>query len=416
MKHTKTILAALLMIFGMGGFNSCDLITGGNDDVELFPTSVIGPKDGSTETCLSVTVVIGNWNSSVHAVTASHISVGKDYVSGPGFMDYLVLTKDTVNKAAFTIIRDHTDYPYPPQPPTSVEIVSTSKAYFFMSGLEPATKYYWKIVHNAGDFLLDVTPFRSFTTTGLKEILTAADWVKVDGGSFCMGKTSCSPNSSSNVEVELSDYHIGKFEITNRQFAAFLNQRGSIPLSSDHIDLYSFWSPIHYNFQTARFEPLPGRANRPANSVMWEGALAFSNFAGGRLPTTAEWEFAARGGNLTRNYAYSGDNDAAKVAWCLTEDMNFREVGTKQPNELGIYDMTGNVREWCSDWYPLSDVMYTAGRYKNPQGPATGTMKVLKGGSVLYTPFLNIWNDKLYPGSGWGQYAWRDTGFRVVKD
>lgn len=415
MKHRK-IYATLLLIAGWAGFYSCDLIMGGNDDVELFPATVIGPKDGSLETCLTVTVVIGSWNSSVNAVTASQISVGKDYFSGPSFMDYLVFTKDTTNKSSYKIIREHIDYPYPPKPPTSMEIVSTSKAYFILSGLDPSVKYFWKIVHDAGDFQLDVTPFRSFTTMGKTEIVSATELAKVNGGSFCIGKTTCSTNPSTNIEVELSDFQIGKYEITNKQFAAFLNQRGSTPLSADHIDIFSSWRPIQYNFQSARFEPLPGRENLPANSVMWEGALAFSNFVGGRLPTSAEWEFAAKGGNLTNHYAYSGDNDPEKVAWSLYNAGNFREVGTKQPNELGLCDMTGNVREWCADWFASLDEIYTAGKYKNPQGPTTGTMRILKGGSVLYTPFLNIWTEKLYPGSGWGQYSWKDTGFRIAKD
>ena len=96
-----------------------------------------------------------------------------------------------------------------------------------------------------------------------------------------------------------------------------------------------------------------------------------------RFPTEAEWEFAARGGNESQGYLYAGSNNIDDVAWYKSNSEETHVVATKAPNELGIYDMSGNVWEWCSDWY----ADYSAEAQVNPTGPETGGEKVLRGGS-----------------------------------
>ena len=97
-----------------------------------------------------------------------------------------------------------------------------------------------------------------------------------------------------------------------------------------------------------------------------------------RLPTEAEWEYAARGGNLSKGYTYSGSDTIDDVAWYLNNsDWETHEVSTKVPNELGIYDMSGNVLEWCQDW--RGD--YSSGSQTNPTGPASGPAHMYRGGS-----------------------------------
>ena len=136
-------------------------------------------------------------------------------------------------------------------------------------------------------------------------------------------------------------------------------------------------------------EPEYDMMNRPIYDINWNAAQTFIerlNQLTGlqfRLPTEAEWEFAARGGNKSQGYLYSGSNDPNEVGWCSCnpwgpeERKKPRPVGSLQPNELGIYDMSGNVWEWCQDWF----ADYTDEPQVNPTGPETGTRRVIRGGS-----------------------------------
>ena len=157
-------------------------------------------------------------------------------------------------------------------------------------------------------------------------------------------------------KVTLSDYQIGKHEVTQAQWQAVMGN-----------------NPSHFS----------GCNNCPVESVSWNEVQDFIeklNAKTGkqyRLPTEAEWEYAARGGNKSRGYEYAGGNEIASVAW-YDENSNSKThpVGQKNANELGIYDMSGNVWEWCSDWY--GD--YSSGSQTNPKGPNSGTYRVLRGG------------------------------------
>jgi formylglycine-generating enzyme required for sulfatase activity len=101
------------------------------------------------------------------------------------------------------------------------------------------------------------------------------------------------------------------------------------------------------------------------------------------LPTEAEWEFAARGGNSSNGYTYSGSNTLDAVGWYDDNSgSKTHPVGGKQPNELGIYDMSGNVWEWCSDWFSSS--YYSVSPETNPQGPSSGSFRVVRGGSWFH--------------------------------
>jgi formylglycine-generating enzyme len=126
--------------------------------------------------------------------------------------------------------------------------------------------------------------------------------------------------------------------------------------------------------------------NHPVIHVSWNDASEYCNWLSlktgksYRLPTEAEWEYAAKGGSQSRGYTYSGSNNAGDVAWCMENSGNeTHPVGQKQPNELGIYDMTGNVWEWCSDWYGKD--YYAGSPSNNPKGPSTGWNRVYRGGS-----------------------------------
>lgn len=188
--------------------------------------------------------------------------------------------------------------------------------------------------------------------------------VYVSGGTFTMGSTSEQGSDAYDDEkpthnVTLSSYYICKYEVTQALWRAVMGSNPS-------------------NFKGD---------NLPVECVSWNDCQTFINrlnsYTGRnfRLPTEAEWEFAARGGNYSRHYKYSGSNYIGDVAWYDDNSGNrTHPVGTKQPNELGLYDMSGNVYEWCSDWYGS----YSSYSQSNPTGAASGSHRVLRGGSWIY--------------------------------
>ena len=195
----------------------------------------------------------------------------------------------------------------------------------------------------------------TLTVNGIKY-----NMVWVDGGTFRMGATSEQGSEISDEKpvhsVTLSGYYIGKTEVTQVLWEAVMGSNPS-RFKGDYL---------------------------PVESVSWDdcqefirklNALTGQNF---RLPTEAEWEFACRGGNNSRGYKYSGSNYIDNVAWYDgNSGGKTHPVATKSPNELGIYDMSGNVWEWCADWY--GD--YSSGAQTNPKGPYDGSCRVCRGGS-----------------------------------
>ena len=196
-----------------------------------------------------------------------------------------------------------------------------------------------------------------------------ANMVGVEGGTFTMGATAEQGDDADEDEktthsVTLSSFSIGKFEVTQEEWEVVMGENPS------------------------RFKG----AKRPVEQVSWEdcqkfiailNALTGKNF---RLPTEAEWEFAARGGNKSRHYKYSGGDDAGEVAWYdafyvddSSADYGSHPVGQKNPNELGLYDMSGNVWEWCQDW--SSNDYYSKSPSVDPCNSTSASERVYRGGS-----------------------------------
>lgn len=205
-----------------------------------------------------------------------------------------------------------------------------------------------------------------------------------------MGSTSGFEDEKPVHRVRVSDFYMSKYEVTQGLYKAVTGS-----------------NPSYFN----------GDDNRPVEEVSWYDAVIFCNklsdldgFSpayrihgkdvslnvgadGYRLPTEAEWEYAARGGNKSRGYEYSGSNNVRRVAWYhdnsgskklatfslyfYNADSKTHAVGDKVSNELGLYDMSGNVWEWCWDWYGV----YSSSSRRNPQGPASGSRRVMRGGS-----------------------------------
>jgi formylglycine-generating enzyme required for sulfatase activity len=162
--------------------------------------------------------------------------------------------------------------------------------------------------------------------------------------------------------VTISDFYMGKTEVTQAQWEAVMGDNPSYfkNCSSCPVESVS-WDDIQ--IYLTKLNKLTGKSYR--------------------LPTEAEWEYAARGGVSSVGTLYAGANDANTVAWNNSNSSTkVHEVATKKANELGLYDMTGNVWEWCSDWYGS----YTASNQTNPTGVRSGTYRVLRGGSWYRTP------------------------------
>jgi sulfatase modifying factor 1 len=182
--------------------------------------------------------------------------------------------------------------------------------------------------------------------------------ILVTGGTFSMGSVANAVEQPVHA-VTVSSFYLDAREVTVEQYRVFCTATArSMPTAPSW-----GWSD-----------------SSPIVSVSWNDATAYAAWAGKRLPTEAEWDYAAGGGTLTHGYTYSGSNTIGDVAWYLTNSGNRTQGGgTKTPNELDLYDMSGNAYEWCSDWYDAG--YYSVSPSLNPKGPATGTDRVLRGGS-----------------------------------
>jgi formylglycine-generating enzyme required for sulfatase activity len=219
------------------------------------------------------------------------------------------------------------------------------------------------------------------------------EWVKVEGGTFQMGcqktEPDCYPDEEQHT-VTLSTFQISKYEITVAQYRYYCNQTGK-----------SMPQEPNFGWQD----------NAPIVNVTWQEAKDYAKWAGGRLPTEAEWEFAARGGNKSKGYKYSGGDNALEVGWCYENSEKMTHpVGEKKANELGLYDMSGNAWEWCEDNYDI--YYYKNSPQKNPKGPTKGIGKVNRGG--CYNFDYRLMKTTHRRGSG-DESTGTGTGFRIAK-
>jgi len=235
--------------------------------------------------------------------------------------------------------------------------------------------------------LLVVTTLSIVSLSAFKTALQMNRMVRVEGGTYKMGSKDSDKTADNDEQKEhdvtIKTFDISKFEVTVWEWKQYTKaNKLSMPAKPD-------WG---------------WQDNYPINGITWEEAIAYCNWLskkeklqpvyskqgpnyvcnfkanGYRLPTEAEWEFAAKGGVKSKGYKFSGGNDANEVAWHKAISKNSpHTVGTKLPNELGLYDMSGNVWEWCWDWYNKD--YYKIEKGDNPKGPEMGERRTVRGGS-----------------------------------
>ena len=260
--------------------------------------------------------------------------------------------------------------------PTTKDIhVSTEDtlAVLDITSLQPNTKYYIRAYaqNKIGIVYSEEVSFTTKEQSSTEPVVTETitvngvsfKMVAVEGGTFTMGATSeqgsdAYSDESPTHSVTLSDFAIGETEVTQELWKAVM---GSNPSSFSGTNL-------------------------PVETVSWYDCQTFisklNNLTGKnfRLPTEAEWEYAARGGNKSKGYKYAGSNTLGDVAWYYgNSSSKTHSVKQKQANELGLYDMSGNVWEWCQDWYGS----YSSSAQTNPTGSTSGSYRVLRGGSWI---------------------------------
>jgi formylglycine-generating enzyme required for sulfatase activity len=268
---------------------------------------------------------------------------------------------------------------------------------------------------------------------------------QVAGGAFSMGSTNNSPAYFQETpvhEVTLSSFSMAKHEVTQKEWYAVMGTTAADLLAlrnmlyppteqnsykvevlygegENHPIYYVTWyEAVEYCNRLSAHEGLPPAYTINKNTDPWTVTCDFA--AGYRLPTEAEWEYAARGGDSGDNFKYSGSDTLDDVAWYSgTSGGNTHPVGWKKPNGLGLYDMTGNANEWCWDWAQPN--YYSISLSDNPTGPVdnsvSGDYRVTRGGDFIDGATLStLSNLRTADRGGIAPYArLRSLGFRVVR-
>jgi formylglycine-generating enzyme required for sulfatase activity len=246
-----------------------------------------------------------------------------------------------------------------------------------------------------------------------------SNMVLVEGGTFQMGSSNGFNTEKPVHAVTVKSFYMGKHEVTQKEWREIMGttiqqqwtmggskgnpERGA----GDNYPIYcvNWYEVVEYCNRLSLKEGLTPAYRGSGDSIICDFTVT-----GYRLPTEAEWEYAAKGGNKSfLSYEYSGGNSVDRVAWYRENSGNSTHpVGTKQPNDLGLYDMSGNVREWCWDWY--GD--YSGGNQTDPRGASSGTSRILRGGAWSLDAAYVRSADRLYDTPSSRAY---DLGFRLVR-
>ena len=253
----------------------------------------------------------------------------------------------------------------------------TGKFISEITGLTPETVYYYR-AYASNSYGTNYGNVYSFTTKSN----VPEGFIQVSGGTFTQGSQGGNEDEKPEHSVTLSPFFISEHEVTNSEFAQFLTSYGSYIVQSGEYQgqhLIDYNDITQLNESNGTWSVVAGYENYPMIYVSWYGAYTFCQYYQYRLPTESEWEYASKGGSLNSGYTYSGSSNCDNVAWYSGNSTTSNPVKQKTENELGIYDMSGNVWEWCNDWYYSG--YYEISPNLNPSGPANGEHKVIRGGS-----------------------------------
>ncbi len=320
------------------------------------------------------------------------------------FLEYLPIPGMEIHKMLIEVKREVSKETNTMQRPWTTDDLTRE---FYFAGVEGNPEDYIE-----RPIATETTNERESTTIDETESAFITDGlILVEGGTFSMGSNDGETDEQPVHTVKVSSFYMGKYEITNQEvvdvfthgiesgalFVDSITVKNNYGNKQELLDLDDEDCQIVYS--RGRLAVQPGKENNPVIEISWYGAVVFCNLLsemrgkdpaynlsdwscnftanGYRLPTEAEWEYAARGGNNHDGYEYSGSNTAGDVGWYSSNETH--PVGGKSPNSLGLYDMAGNVWEWCFDWYG-SDY-YSSTSLVDPEGPDSGSDRVLRGGS-----------------------------------
>jgi formylglycine-generating enzyme required for sulfatase activity len=257
---------------------------------------------------------------------------------------------------------------------------------------------------------LHLMPELSFQLTGIRSELSdysvPANMLWIGGGTFRMGNSDGEVDEQPVHSTHVSGFFMGKAEVTQKEYETIIGNSPSTTKGENlPVTNVSWFDVVEYCNKLSTKSGLT-----PAYSGSNDNITCNFTANGYRLPTEAEWEYAARGGNRDMlSFAYAGGNTANVLGWHTgNSEQRAHEIAGKQPNSLGLYDMSGNVWEWCWDWYGA----YTSAEATDPKGATRGDNRIVRGGSWKSdTSKLRSTYRNTAPPVG----SYDDVGFRVIR-